>query len=71
VSAVMRSRLLTISVIRLGEMPIARASWFDDRPYSARNSSFNMSPGVTGLSSRFGTAISSMVIRDIQPHSPR
>jgi hypothetical protein len=33
-----RRRLFTISAIRFGEMPIAFASWFCDRPHSAKNS---------------------------------
>ena len=50
-SAVIRRRLFTISAIRFGEMPIALASWFCDSRYSARNSSFSISPGVTGANS--------------------
>ena len=34
-----------------GEIPIAFASWFCERPYSTRNSSFSISPGVTGANS--------------------
>src|SRR5438874_13659419 len=51
VSAVIRRLLFTISAIRFGEMPTAFASWFCDRPYSVRNSSLSISPGVTGASS--------------------
>src|SRR5579862_3998967 len=47
----MRRRFLTISAIRFGEMPIAFASWFCERRYSAKNSSFSISPGVTGANS--------------------
>src|SRR5262245_44478321 len=61
----MRRRLLTISAIRLGEMPMALASWFCDKPYSARNSSFSISPGVTGANS-FATIhrLLSVVVND-------
>src|ERR1700758_1547148 len=47
----MRRRLLTISAMRLGEIPTALARWFWERPYSARNSSLSISPGVTGANS--------------------
>src|SRR5207248_7879259 len=62
VSAVMRRRLFTISVIRFGEIPTALASWFCESSYSARNSSFSISPGVTGANSFSTMAISSSVI---------
>src|SRR5271166_3728195 len=42
-----------MSAIRLGEIPTAFASRFCDRPYSLRNSSFSISPGVTGENSSF------------------
>jgi hypothetical protein len=48
---VIRRRLPTISAIRFGEMPIAWASRFYDSPYSFRDSSRSISPGVTGASS--------------------
>jgi hypothetical protein len=38
VSAVMRRRLLIVSAMRFGEIPMAFASWFGDRRYSIRNS---------------------------------
>src|SRR6266849_3630732 len=49
----MRRRLFRISAIRFGEIPSACASWFCDKPYSARNSSLSISPGVTGANSFF------------------
>jgi hypothetical protein len=62
VSAVMRRRLLTISAMRFGEMPIAFASRLCVRPYPVRNSSFSISPGVTGANSS-STTISPCMAR--------
>src|ERR1700741_5324744 len=60
----MRRRLFTISAMRFGEMPMAFASWFCDRPYSVRNSSFNISPGVTGSNSARATRLSLVTVDD-------
>jgi hypothetical protein len=47
--------------IRFGEIPIAFASALCDRPYAARNSSFSISPGVTGANSFFAIVVSAQL----------
>jgi hypothetical protein len=64
VSALIRRRLFTISAIRFGEMPTARASRFCDSPYSLRNSSRSISPGVTGANSSAVMAPPSVIVDD-------
>src|ERR1700674_3219514 len=60
----MRRRLFMISVMRLGEIPTARASAPCDKSYSVRNSSFRISPGVTGANSPLCIAASSVIVPD-------
>src|SRR5574337_740966 len=60
----MRRRLFTISVMRFGEIPMAFANWFWDSPYSTRNSSFSISPGVTGANSARPMFCSSVIVAD-------
>ena len=43
--------LQVILITAYGEIPMAFASWLCDRPYAVKNSSFSISPGVTGANS--------------------